>query len=378
MAQKKVLIVCGEASGDLNAGALARKILELKPGAKIFGVGGESLRSAGAEIVFDIRGLSVIGLFDVIKKLPRFFALKDKLLKLAGDEKLDLIVLIDFSGFNLRLAKAIDKKTSVIYYVSPQVWASRQGRIKTIKKFISKMIVLFKFEEEFYKSRKIDVNFAGHPLLDIAKPSMAKKELLVNLGLSENKATVSLLPGSRKGEIKYILPVMLASCRRILRSIDAQFIIAKSPQVGWEIYNGIIKKYGLQVKIVEGKTYDCLNCADFSLVASGTATLEAALIGNPFLIIYKMNPLNYVLYRPQVRLPYIGMVNIIAGKEIVPEFIQLRATAKNISGEVLRLLKNTAELEKMKQDLSRIKSSLGEPGASLRAAQIIVNYLDKK
>jgi lipid-A-disaccharide synthase len=160
MAQKKILIVCGEASGDLNAGALARKVLELKPGVKIFGVGGESLRSAGAEIAFDIRGLSVIGLFDVIRKLPRFFALKDKLLKLAQKEMFDLIILVDFSGFNLRFAKAIDKKIPIIYYVSPQVWASRQGRIKTIEEYISKMIVLFKFEEEFYKSHGVDVSFA--------------------------------------------------------------------------------------------------------------------------------------------------------------------------------------------------------------------------
>jgi len=376
MAEKKILIVCGEASGDLNAGALARKILELKPGAKITGVGGESLRSSGAEIVFDIRGLSVIGLFDVVKKLPRFFALKDKLLKLAQIEKFDLIILVDFSGFNLRLAKAINNKIPIIYYVSPQVWASRRGRIKTIRKFISKMIVLFKFEEDFYKTHGINVSFAGHPLLDIAKPSMTKRELLANLGLSDNKTTISLLPGSRKGEIKYILPVMLASCSKILRSMDAQFIIAKSPQVDWEIYKKIIKTYGLEVKIVEGKTYDCLNCADFSLVASGTATLEAALIGNPFVIIYKMNPLNYMLYRPQVRLPYIGMVNIVAEKKIVPEFIQLKASPKKISKEVIRILKDPAHQQELKTNLSRIRLALGEPGASLRAAQIIVRFLN--
>ncbi|MCX5711257.1 MAG: lipid-A-disaccharide synthase, partial [Candidatus Omnitrophica bacterium] len=323
-------------------------------------------------------GLSVIGLFDVLKKLPRFFALKDTLLKLAQERKPGLIILVDFSGFNLRFAKAINNSIPIAYYVSPQVWASRQGRIKTIKRFISKMICLFKFEEEFYKLHGVDVSFAGHPLLDIAKPSMTRLELMANLGLSGKKTTISLLPGSRKGEIKYILPEMLRACRIILQKVNAQFIIAKSPQVDWEIYNRIIKKCCIEVKIVEGKTYDCLNCADFSLVASGTATLEAALIGKPFVVIYKMNPLNYILYRPQVKLPYIGMVNIVAGKEIVPEFIQLRATPKNISREVIRLLNNSAELEEMKQNLSRIKSSLGEPGASLRAAQIITNFLDKK
>ncbi|MCX5709867.1 MAG: lipid-A-disaccharide synthase [Candidatus Omnitrophica bacterium] len=378
MAQINILIICGEASGDLNAGNLAKKILELKPDIKIWGVGGETLRAAGAEIVYDIKGLSVMGFFDVLRRLPRFFALKDALLKLAQERKPDLIILVDFSGFNLRIAKAINRSIPIAYYVSPQVWASRQGRIRSIKKFISKMIVLFKFEEEFYKSHGVDVSFAGHPLLDIAKPSMTKLELLANLGLTDKLTSISLLPGSRKGEIKYILPVMLRACRIILQKINAQFIIAKSPQVDWEVYNGIIKKCGIEVKVVEGKTYDCLNCADFSLVASGTATLEAALIGKPFVVIYKMNPLNYILYRPQVRLPYIGMVNIVAGKKIVPEFIQLRATPGNISREAIRLLTNPAELEKMKQNLSRIKDSLGEPGGSLRAAQIIINLLDKK
>ncbi len=376
MAEKHILIICGEPSGDLNAASLARAILEINPAIKISAVGGNLLRQAGAKILWDIQDLGVIGLFDVLKKLPKFFALKEFILDKINIDKPNAIILVDFSGFNLRLAKEINKKVPVIYYVSPQVWASRSGRIKTIKEYIHKMIVLFKFEKEFYKTHGLDVDLVGHPLLDIVKPSSERKEFLSQLGLLENKTTIALLPGSRKQEIKNILPVMLKSAKIISQEIpDVQFIIAKAPQTDADIYKQIIGKTNLNLKIVEGKTYDCLNTADFSLVASGTATLEAAIIGKPFAVIYKMNLLNYLLYRPQVRVPFIGMVNIVAGKKIVPEFIQFNANPKRIANEVLNILENPSEVWRIKNDLLQVKSSLGEKGASLRAAKIITDYL---
>ena len=273
------------------------------------------------------------------------------------------------------MKKELNNTIPVIYYISPQVWASRQGRIKTLRKYISKIIVLFRFEEEFYKRQGIDVDFTGHPLLDIVKPTMDKKELLRNLNFPESKTTIALLPGSRKQEIIKILPVMLKSAHIIGRNIDAQFVIAKSPNVSWDIYNRIINKFNLDLRVVEGKTYDCLNISTFALVASGTATLEAAIMNKPFVIIYKMGLLNYLLYRPQVKIPYIGMVNIIAKRKVVPEFIQLKASPKRISAEVLRILKDQSELEEMKNNLCLVKSSLGETGAGLRAAKIVVNFL---
>jgi len=377
MAQiNRIFIICGEPSGDLNAANLAKAILSINPEIKISGVGGTLLRQAPAIIYRDIKDLSVIGLFDVLKKLPNFFSLQKLILKKIKEDKPDAIILVDFSGFNLRLAKKIDKTLPVIYYVSPQVWASRPGRVKTIKEYIHKMIVLFKFEEEFYKRYGIDVDFVGHPLLDIVKPSMEEKEFLRKIDLSESKTTIALLPGSRKQEIENILPIMLKSCALINRQIkDAQFVIAKSPNVDIDIYNSIIRAAALDLKIIEGKTYDCLNIADFCLVASGTATLETAIMQRPFAIIYKMNLLNYLLYRPQVRLPYIGMVNIVAGKKIAPEFIQFGARPKKISEQVLEILRNPGRIEQMKNDLAQVKSSLGERGASLRAAQIIIDFL---
>lgn len=378
MAQKHILIICGEPSGDLNAGNLAANLKKLNPDIKISAVGGTLLRQAGAEIIYDIKGLSVIGLFDVLKKIPRFLALKKLILDKINLEKPDAIILVDFSGFNLRLAKAINKTLPVIYYVSPQVWASRKGRVNSIKKYIDKMVVLFKFEEEFYKKYEIDAFFTGHPLLDIVNPTMKKEELLNNLKLSKTKTTVALLPGSRKGEINYILPVMLGAAQLIAKKIDSQFIIAKSPNVEWAIYNSIIAKFKVDVKIVEGKTYDCLNAADFALVASGTATLETAIMEKPFCLIYKMGLLNYLLYRPQVKLPFIGMVNIVAGKKIIPEFIQFGARPKRISAKVVKLLNNPVQLQEMKNELTKVKNSLGEKGASSRAAKLISDYIQNR
>lgn len=384
MAQKHILIICGEASGDLNASSLALAIKQLKPDVRISGVGGQFLRLSGAQIYSDIKDLAVIGLFDVLRKLPKFFELKKIILQKIKTESPDAVILVDFSGFNLRLAKEINPERSrtinkaipVIYYISPQVWASRPGRVNTIKEFVSKMIVIFKFEEEFYKKYGIDADFVGHPLLDIVKPTTAKKEFLSTLGFSESKTTIALLPGSRRQEIKNILPVMLGASILISKQIDAQFVIVKPPQVEWDIYNGIIKRSDLKLKIVEGRTYDCLEAADFALVASGTATLETAIMQKPFCVVYKMDLLNYLLYRPQVKLPFIGMVNIVAAKKIIPEFIQFQAVPRKIADQALEIMQNPARITGMKNDLAQVKTMLGDKGASLRAAKIILNLLN--
>jgi lipid-A-disaccharide synthase len=223
----------------------------------------------------------------------------------------------------------------------------------------------------------MDVDFVGHPLLDIVQPTMKKEEFLSKFNLSESKTTVALLPGSRKAEIENILPVMLETALLISKQIkDIRFIIAKPPCLDWDIYSRKIRKgNNINLEIVEGKTYDCLNVADFALVASGTATLETAIMQKPFVVIYKMNPLNYILYRPQVKVAFIGMVNIVAGKKIVPEFIQAQANAEKISDCVLKILANPSEIERIKNDLVQVKSLLGEKGASLRAGRIIVDFL---
>lgn len=374
--KKHILIVCGEPSGDIHAGNLARKILEINPNLKISGVGGTYLQKAGVGVFYDIRDIAVIGIFDVLKKLPKFFALQRLILEKIKKENPRAIILVDFSGFNLRLAKKINRAIPVIYYISPQVWASRQGRIKTIRRYIDKIIVIFKFEEEFYKKFGIDADSVGHPLLDAVQLTMEKEEFLKKFNLSESKKTIALLPGSRKSEIENILPVMLKASDLIAKEMpDIQFIIAKPSQLNLDVYSEIIQNYNLDLKIIEGRTYDCINIADFCLVSSGTATIETAIMQKPFVIIYRMNTLNYIFYRPQVRVPYIGMVNIVARRKIIPEFIQSQAVPKKIKDEVLRILRNPKELEEMKNNLSQIKSLLGESGSSLRAAKIIVDFM---
>ena len=369
-------MVCGEPSADLQAANLAKALKTLSPQIKVLAVGGENLRQAGADVFYDIKELSAIGFFDVIKKLPKFFELKKIILAKIKEQNPDAVILVDFSGFNLRLAKAINKSLPTIYFISPQVWASRPGRVKTIKKYIHKMIVLFKFEEEFYQRYGMDVDFIGHPLLDIVRPTTEAITFLNQFDLSQYKTTIALLPGSRKTEVRYILPIMLEAASLIKQQIsEAQFVVAKSPQVDFGLYNRLCAPFKLDLKIIEGLTYDCLNIADFALVASGTATLETAIMQKPFLVIYRMNNLNYFLYRPQIKLPFIGMVNIVAQRKIIPEFIQFQALPQDIAQETVKTLTDPAKIGQIKKDLSLVKSLLGQNGASLRAAKIIIDFL---
>jgi len=379
MAQiKKIFIVCGEPSGDLLAGDLAQAIKRLKPEITISAVGGTHLAKAGAEIFCNIKELSVMGFFDVLKKLPKFLKLKQLILEKINTEKPEAIIFVDFSGFNLRLAKAINKRIPTIYYVSPQVWASREGRINCIRDFIFKMIVLFKFEEEFYKQRKIQTACVGHPLIDLVNQSLRKQDFLDNYQIDSSKRVIALLPGSRKQEIRMILPLMLKTAQLINKEIPGtQFIVAKSPNLDAQIYQKECGRFNLNLKIIDSKTYDCLNIADFCLVCSGTATLETAIMQKPFVIVYKMNLLNYLLYRPQVKIPYIGMVNIVAGRKIIPEFIQFNAQPKMIAQAAVELLQRPEQIKQMLGDLAYVKASLGEPGAAERAAKLILEFLQE-
>jgi len=377
MAQKQILIICGEPSGELHASLLTLAIKKINPEIKVSGVGSSLLAQAGADIIYDTKGLSVMGLFDVLKKLHKFILLKWLILEKIKEHKFDAVIFVDFSGFNLRLAKTINNSIPTIYYVSPQVWASRAGRVEVIKKYIRKMIVLFEFEKEFYKKRGVEADFVGQALLDVVKPSMSREELLHKLSLSSDKTTIALLPGSRKQEINRILPIMLKAARIINKKINAQFVIAKPKQTAWAIYDRITAKFNIEVKFVEGNTYDALNIADFALVCSGTATLETAIMQKPFLIIYKMSLLNYLLYRPQVKIPWIRIVNIVAGRSIIPEYIQFQAKPERIAKKALDILSNRVELRMMQNELAAVKSSLGQPGAVHRAARIIVDFLGK-
>ncbi|MCX5694201.1 MAG: lipid-A-disaccharide synthase [Candidatus Omnitrophica bacterium] len=375
---RKVFIICGEPSGDLLAGDLVSAIQKLQPQIEFSAVGGLRLAKTGASIFYNISELSVMGFFDVLKKLPRFLKLKKMVLEKIDTDKPDCLILVDFSGFNLRLAKAVNKRIPVIYYVSPQIWASREGRINCIKKFISTIFVLFKFEEKFYHKYQIKATFVGHPLIDLVHPSTDKPIFLNRLKIDPAKKIIALLPGSRKQEIKLILPIMLKAAQLINKIIpETQFIIAKTPNLDAQIYLAECKKFALDLKIIDNQAYDCLNIAQAGIVCSGTATLETAIIQKPFVIVYKTNLFNYLLYRPQIKVPYIGIVNIVAGKKIVPEFIQFDARPKIIAKSIIELLQNSLSAQKMIQDLKIVKDTLGEPGAAERAAKLILEFLQK-
>lgn len=376
MGKKQILIICGEASGDMHAAGLAEELQRLDPRLSISAVGGEKLKAAGADVFFDIASLSVMGFFDVLRHLPRFLKLKKYILQKILELKPAAVILVDFSGFNLRLAKAINNTTPVYYYISPQVWASRPGRVQTIKRYISNIIVFFEFEREFYKKFGVEATCVGHPLLDIVRPSCDKKTFSLQYGLTQARPVIALLPGSRTAEIARILPVMLKATQAIIQKYPAtQILVARVSGVKLALYKQLLAQAKVDALLVEGKPYDCLYNADFALVCSGTATLETAIMATPFCIVYKMGILNYLLYRPQVKVPYIGMVNIVAQKKVIPEFIQFQATHEKIAAEAVSILENPLRLAEMEKELSRVKSLLGTPGAAARAAEAMYKLI---
>lgn len=374
------MIIAGEASGDLHGGALASSLKELRPDLRLTGLGGEKMMRAGVESYRNIEDLSVVGLGEVLSNLKKFKAVFRLLAEKLDSEKPDCVVLIDYPEFNLRFAREVKKRRiPLVYYISPQVWAWRKGRIKIIKKTVDKMIVIFKFEEELYKKEGIDVEFVGHPLLDVVKPQFSKDEFSRREGLNGNKKIVALLPGSREIEIIRNLPIMIDASFIIKKRFgkDVKFVIAKVPAIKDEIYKNIVKRCGFPIAIVEGYPYDCVNASDLVLVASGTATLETAILEKPMLIIYKVSLLTWLVGRMLVKIPNIGLANIVAGEKIVPEFIQFDATAQKIAEEAISLLSSPQKLSEIKTKLIKIKEKLGNSQASKRAAQIVLSLLQK-
>ncbi len=377
MTEKKILIVAGEPSGDLHASNLVKNLKTLNPSLRFFGLGGNLSRKAGVDTVFDISSLALIGLADVLKNIFTVGKVYKSILRRVDSERPDLAILVDYPGFNLRLAKELKKRSiPVVYYISPQVWAWGRDRINIIKKCVDKIIVFFKFEEELYKTYGVNVEFAGHPLVDSVKVSRRKDETLSKYGLSKDKLTIALLPGSRRSEIGSLLGVMARSCRMINKRMkDTQFVIAKYPYLPLSMYEQAIKDSGLDIKIAEEDTYNVVGASDFAMVASGTATLETAIIGTPLVIIYKTNLLTYLIYKVVATIPFLGIVNIIADREITPEFLQYDATASNISSAVISILSDARKMKKMKEELAGVKSSLGSPGAGLRAAEAVLSVI---
>ncbi|MDD4879882.1 MAG: lipid-A-disaccharide synthase [Candidatus Omnitrophica bacterium] len=371
---KKIMIIAGEASGDLHGSSLALALKEIEPDVKLVGMGGEKMVKAGLQSFQDIKDLSVIGILEILSSLKKFKDAFNLLVRKLDSEKPDAVVLIDYPEFNLRFAIEAKKRgIPVIYYISPQIWAWRKGRVNTVKKYVDKMIVILGFEKDFYAKEGVNVEFVGHPLLDVVKPSFGRDEFLKKYGLEPAFKVIALLPGSRLTEIERNLPIMLKAAKRIKdRFGNTQFILAKPAEIKVSAYEKILKRAPLKPAIVEGYPYDCINAAELALVASGTATIETMILEKPMLIIYKVSLLTWLVGKLLVKVPNIGLVNIIAGERIVPELVQFDATPSNISSEVSSLFSSPEKTEAMKARLAAVKAGLGGPGASRRAAEMIL------
>lgn len=371
---KKIMMLAGEPSGDLHGSNLVLELKRNSSGVEILGTGGEKMKNAGVKVYFDLKDLAVTGLLDVIRHAFKLKKIQSCLLSKIREEKIDLIILIDYPDFNLRFAKEAQRfGVPIIYYISPQVWAWRRGRIKLIKKYIKKIYVIFKFEEGLYRKEGINVEFIGHPLLDIVKPSVPKEEFLKVL---TKDRIIALLPGSRNRLVRTLLPVMLESAKLMHEKFPGiKFLISKSPSVDIPIYENSLRKYDLPVSLIEGKPYEIINASDFVLTVSGTSTLETAILGRPMAIIYKLPLLEYFLARPLLRLKNIGLVNIVAGEEIVPEFVQFKARPGRITKAVIDILTDKERYADIKNRLSGVKTRLYPGGASKTAALSILKFL---
>ncbi len=374
----KIMIVAGEASGDLHGSFLVREMLAINPSLHFFGIGGNKMKEAGVKLLAHAADIGVVGATEVIAKIGTFIQVIRKVSKSMDQFKPDLVILIDFPDFNLNIVARAAKKRNikVFYYISPQVWAWRQGRIEQIKKLVDKMAVILPFEVDVYARRGYAVDYVGHPLMDTVKSALPKNEARKMFGLDEDKTTVGLLPGSRESEISRMLPEILRAAKMILqKKPDVQYVLPLADTLKESTVRSLIDAFGVPVKIVSGRTYDVIACCDLAIVTSGTATLETGLLGVPMIIIYKLSLLSAIIGRLFIRVSHIGLVNIIAGKTVVPELIQLDANAARISNEALTILTDPKRRKEIIMNLAALRSRMGEPGAARRAAQIACDMI---
>lgn len=375
----KILISAGEASGDIHAAAVTAAIKKIDSSAQVFGMGGEALRAAGGEVLFDIKDHGVMGFVEVIKKLPDLFKLRSDFAKVMDERKPDCMVVVDYPGFNMKLAKlAHDKGIPVVSYIAPSAWAWNKGRAKNVAKIVDKVACIFPFEYDVYKEAGAPVEFVGHPLLDIVHPSMEKAEAIAWAGKESGRPLVLIMPGSRLMEIEKMLPNLLAGAKLLQEQMpQVQFAMPRAGTIPVELLQDKIKASGLTLKITEGHNYDLFSVADLALATSGTVTLEAALCGLPSIIVYRTSALNAFIARRVINIPNIGLPNIVAGRQILPELLQEDFTPEKLAATAAELLRPESRL-RLNEDLAYMKQRLGEPGAVGRVAQLILKIAEEK
>lgn len=376
---KKILMIAGEASGDIYGAELAKHLYSMSE-VNITGIGGERMRNAGVEILYDASNISVVGISEVLPKfnaIRRAYNLTKDLIK---SHKTDMVVLIDYPGFNIRVAGVAKAEgIPVVYYISPQIWAWKKGRLQKIAERVNKMIVILPFEEALYKDAGVDCTFAGHPLVDEIINTRPVEETLQKYKVIKEKPVIGLLPGSRPGEINALLKDMLEAAR-ILKETnpDIQLVMAVAETLDFKSIRDIVFRSSVEVKIIRGEANDVLNISDVIIAASGTITLQAALFEKPMVVLYRVSALTYAAAKLLVKIKDICIVNILAGKRIVPEILQADVKPDRIAEEVRRMLNDKGYYEKIKKDLHEVKMRLGPPGASKRAANVIAAMLESE
>lgn len=367
----KILISAGEASGDLHAGAITRAILQLNPDAEVFGMGGDCMREAGGEVLFDIRDHSVMGFIEVLKKLPDIWKLRSAFIELMEKTQPDVLLTIDYPGFNMRLAKlAKERGIKVVSFIAPSAWAWRPSRAAGVVKVVDKIASIFPFEYDLYKSYGADIEFVGHPLVDMVKPALSRQEAEELAGKRSGHPLILLMPGSREMEIQRLLPVMLKAAKLLKQKRpDIDFAMPRAATIAREKLEGFVKQAGLDITLTEGHNYDVMSVADLAIATSGTVTLEAALCGLGCEILYKASPMSFWIAKQVVEIPHIGLPNIVAGRMIEPELLQDDCTPENIVSTALALLE-PERFAQLQRDLQEVKEKLGASGAVKRVAEL--------
>lgn len=377
---KRVLMIAGEISGDIYGAELARHLYKLAP-LSLTGIGGKRMREAGVDILYDSSEISVVGLSEILPRLRAIIRAYRIVTGLIRSRSVDSLILIDYPGFNIRVA-GVAKRCGipVVYYISPQIWAWKKGRLRLLAQRVKKMIVILPFEEAIYKEAGVDCSFIGHPLVDEVLNTRPLGETIHRYGIDKDQPVIGLFPGSRIGEVNALLPDILEAAR-ILKDDNPQirFVMAVADSLDFQQIHETISRSSLDVKmdvkIIRGEANDVLNICDIIIAASGTITLQAALLEKPMMILYKLSPITHAIARLLVQVRHIGLVNILAGRRIVPELLQREVTPDRIAAEAKKMLYDKDYYARIKKDLHDVKIKMGPPGASERAARVIAGML---
>lgn len=374
MSELKIMLSVTEVSGDLHAANLVKAVRRIRPATSFIGIGGEKMREAGVKVKAFTVHMGTIGLLEGVKYYSSFLKIKLMVEETLREEHPDLIVLVDSRDFNLRVIRLANRfKIPTVYYIAPPVWAWPDWKAKTIARSLTRIIAIFPFEAKVYEKIGANVTFTGHPLLDIVKPKLSRKEAYKRFALDPCKPIIGFLPGSREHEISKLLPVMLKAACILKKNLKGvQFLLPVAASVFQDKISKMVARSKLPIRITDNNIYDLINISDLLIVASGTATLEAACLNTPMIIVYKTSISSYLLGRILLKIPYVGLPNIIANKRIVPELLQFRVTANRVGDLALKLLADSKKLGQMKVELKRVVQKLGKPGAVDRAARVVV------